>query len=177
MPQDYRTLPFHVTRVGDSGRYIGRAIYWKLYAIENLVRVIVNSVLGDEFGYSEWWDNAARAVVIGGRKTLGQRVAEIRADYARHAISSNPGTHDIYYVLLPDLTKIIASNSDFFRDRKIEIDEWIVRLEDIRLRRNMIGHMNWLDDPDKNEIDRTYTDLKKLLKRIELSGLPIAIPK
>ena len=59
MPQgtDFRQSPFDVQRVQASGRHVGRNVYWKLYTIENLVRVVVHSVLSAQIN-AGWWSTA-----------------------------------------------------------------------------------------------------------------------
>ena len=52
---DFRSAgAFNVLRVGASGRTVGKAVYWKLFAIENVTRVIVHSVLSAQIG-ANWW--------------------------------------------------------------------------------------------------------------------------
>jgi hypothetical protein len=139
---DYRTLPFHATRVSDSGRYIGNSIYWKLYAIENIVRVIVHSVLTVQIK-SNWWSVAVAP-------ELQRTVLRVRKDYSKQPQHTSPGTHDIYYVFLKDLTLIIQTNIHLFRPLIPDIDRWVLLLEELRLPRNVIGHVNWLGAADKS---------------------------
>jgi hypothetical protein len=165
---DFRTLPFHATRVSDSGRYIGNSIYWKLYAIENLVRVIVHSVLTAQIAL-DWWSVAVDPKLQG-------TVLRIRRDYSRAPWHTSPGTHDIYYVFLKDLNLIIQANIHLFRPLIPDIDRWVGLLEQLRLPRNVVGHVNWLNATDKSQIDTTYVEAKALIRRFSRAGNSIIIP-
>jgi hypothetical protein len=165
---DYRTLAFTTTRVGDSGRYIGRAAYWKLYVIENVVRIVIHSVLSAQIG-ANWWTVAVDPDTL-------RTVQRVRRSYTRRPWHTIPGKHDLYFVFLPDLIKIMQGNSHLFLPTIPDIDQWIVRLEQIRIPRNIVGHMNWLNSIDKSLIDTTYVDFKSLMKRLSASRLTITIP-
>lgn len=165
---DYRTLPFHITSIGDSGKYIGRSTYWKLYAIENLTRILVHSVLSVQISPA-WW-----AIAID--PDTNRQVQNTKKNYAKQPWHSSPGGHDIYHLFLPDLRKIISIHSHLFRPIIPDIDTWILRIEDIRLPRNIVGHMNWLHVADKRQIDSTYSDMKALIRRLSRSGMVITIP-
>jgi hypothetical protein len=36
---------FDPDKIGETGRFLGRSAYWKLYFVENVFRVITDSVL------------------------------------------------------------------------------------------------------------------------------------
>jgi len=168
IPPDFRTLPFETARVADSGRYVGRSTYWKLYVVENLIRVVVHSVLSIQVGPA-WWNVAVDSNTNG-------NVQKVMRNYASQPSRSLPGRHKIYYLYLPDLMKIISTNSHLFRPIIPDIDSWIVRFEQIRLPRNIVGHMNWLNSSDKTLIDEIYTDLKILMRKLLNSGVALDIP-
>jgi hypothetical protein len=165
---DYRTLPFSISTIGDSGKYLGRSAYWRLYVIENLVRILVHSVLTAQIGPT-WWTNAVDP------KT-SQKIQAVKEDYSKQPQHSSPGAHNIYYLFLPDLLKIILANSHLFRPLIPDIDQWVVRIESVRLPRNIVGHMNWLNTPDEQLIDALYSDLRTLIRKLSRSGMPISIP-
>src|SRR5947209_5709689 len=102
-PQDFRRSGFSALRVERCGKYMGRYTYWKLYVIENTLRVVVHSILSKQI-HSTWWTAAA------GPK-LQAKVAWVRADYTRRPWHTPAGSHDIYYVFLSDLSKIMRENS------------------------------------------------------------------
>jgi hypothetical protein len=72
--------------------------------------------------------------------------------------------HGVYYLFLSDLNKIITPNSHLFRPHVPDIDQWIARIEQIRVPRNIVGHMNWLTAVDRTRIDVLYADLQQLVK-------------
>lgn len=165
---DFRTRPFHMTTIGDSGRNIGSSVYWKLYAIENLLRVIIHSVLTAQIG-PHWWSLVADPKLQG-------NVQRIEQDYARKPRHSPPGRHYIYYVFLRDLNRIVLASINHFRPIIPDIDQWLSRLENIRLPRNIVGHMNWPNAFDRQMIDQTYLQMKTLFREFSRSGPPIIIP-
>jgi hypothetical protein len=170
MPQaaDFRNYAYDNIRVDASGKDIGRRVYWKLYAIENVLRVIVHSVLTAEVAPT-WWSVA----VDPGIKS---QVVNRKTEYANQPWHSTPGGHEIYYAFLSDLNKVITANSHLFERHIPDIDQWIARIEQIRLPRNIVGHMNWLSATDRNRIDVFYADIQHLTSRIAITGLRLLIP-
>jgi len=164
--RDFRLAAFDASKVDASGRHVGRRVYWQLYAIENLVRVTASTVLSGELGPS-WWTKAVDGKMRG-------RIDERKADYAHS--KSTPGKHDISYTVLTELTKIVATNSDLFRPLIPGIDEWVARLEELRLPRNVVGHMNWPNATDRQRIDTLYAELHALVKQLAGAGVTFVIP-
>src|ERR1700730_11432431 len=103
---DFRSYAFDPRRVDAAGKNIGQKVYWELYAIENLVRVMVHSILTAQVGVN-WW---AVAVDPGIQRDVKRR----RSDYTTRPWHSTPGKHDVYYAFLSDLNKIITANSHLF---------------------------------------------------------------
>jgi len=153
--RDFRSHSFDVNRVDIAGKDIGGRVYWKLYAIENLIRVIVHSVLTVQLG-KNWFQQVAD-------NDLRKDVARLMTDYASRPWYGTPGKHEIYYVYLSDLTKILTTNSAQFKPHIANIDQWTARLEQVRLPRNIVGHMNWLTDTDRKRIDVCYADIQQLV--------------
>jgi len=165
---DFRSYAFDHVRVDAAGRNIGGRVYWKLYAIENLVRVVVHSVLTAQAGVG-WWSVAVDP-------GLRQRVTNRMNDYASRPWHSTPGRHDIYYTFLSDLSKIIAANSHLFKPIIADIDQWIARLEQVRIPRNIVGHMNWPSQIDRQRIDVCYADLQQLVRHLANQGFALSVP-
>src|SRR4029077_19369288 len=157
--KDFRESPFSRARVEVCGRYLGHNSYWKLYAIENYLRVIMHSVLVDQLP-PPWWENAVDA-------NLKKRVAGVKNAYSIKPIYTSPGKHDIYYAYLPDLNKIIAANSNLFLTSIPDIDTWIPKIEDITTPRNLVGHMNYPNLADRRRIDNLHAELGDLMERLE----------
>lgn len=169
---DFRRYVFSARRVDASGKDIGRRVYWKLYAIENLFRVIVHSILRLQIG-PDWWDVAVDPAIKGS-------VRSIKAQYAKRPLHSMPGRHEVYYTFLSGLSKIITANSHLFRPIIPDIDQWIERIERVRLPRNIVGHMNWPHKADRRLIDDLHCDLhqlvQRLAQRLAASGTNLSIP-
>ena len=165
---DYRNYTFDRGRVDTAGKNIGGRVYWKLYAIENLVRVVAHSVLTAQAG-PNWWTVAVDP-------KLRKRVEDRMNDYASRPWHSTPGKHDIYYTFLSDLNKIITANSHLFKPVIPDIDQWVARIEQVRLPRNIVGHMNWPSATDRQRTDVCHADLQQLVHHLASSGVTLSIP-
>ncbi len=165
---DFRSSAFDGTRVNTSGRDIGRRVYWKLYAIENIFRVIIHSVLSVQIGPG-WWNVAVD-------RKIQRQVQTFKAEYARRPWHSSPGTHDIYYTHLSHLNEIMRANSNLFLPIIPDIDEWVGRIEQLRLPRNIVGHMNWPSATDRQRIDVFFSDIHALANHLTSPGFTLSIP-
>jgi len=170
MPQttDFRKAPFDVPRVETAGKYVGRTAYWKLYAIENFFRVFIHSVLSAQIG-PHWWTRAVDTRIQGNAQRFRQQ-------YLRQPWYTSPGAHDIYYSFLSELNEIIRANSNLFLPLVPDIDLWIARIEQIRLPRNIVGHMNYPNQADRKRIDVLHSDTRELLAHLKTNGLSLLIP-
>jgi len=165
---DFRKYAYSAKRIEDTGRYIGRVTYPKLYVIENLVRILIHSVLSSQIG-TNWW-----SIAVSPR--IRSKAQAFRLQYTQNPWHTTPGGHDIYLIFLSDLTEIIRANSAQFLPVVSDVDNWIARLEQIRIPRNLVGHMNFLDRTDRNRIDVFYADFLALLGEVTLRGVTIQIP-
>ena len=170
MPQtaDFRKFAFKVPKVEATGKFVGGKTYWKIFAVENSFRVIIHSVLSAQIG-SQWWNTAVDP-------KIQSRAQVFRQDYVRQPWHTSPGSHDIYYTHLRDLTEIIRANSHLFRPAIREVDQWIARIEQLRLPRNIVGHMNYPTRVDRKRVDVIHADTKALIRQLETTGLALLIP-
>lgn len=153
--RDFRKAQaFDLRQVDAAGKDVGRRVYWKLYAIENVVRVLIHSVLSAQIDAS-WWSSAVD-------QKLQKKAQGSRSKYTSRPWHTSPGTHDIYYIDLFDLNEIIRANSNLFLPVVPEIDQWMAKIEQIRLPRNVVAHMNWPSDTDRKRIDVLYEDVLAL---------------
>jgi hypothetical protein len=166
--RDFRRYGFAADRIARCGHYIAGESYWKLYAIENTLRVVINSVLTVQIG-PNWWP-----IVVDPR--VARNVQRFRGQYVTRPQHASPGRHDIYLVFLSDLTQIIGIHSHQFRPLIPDVDRWVARLEGIRLPRNLVGHMNFPNYYDRGRISNTYGLLPSLLLRLRNRGIQIQIP-
>lgn len=166
---DFRTYAFDVNRVKAAGKDVGGKVYPKLYAIENLVRIIVHSVLTVQIG-QQWWTVAADPA-------LQKEVTKLQQSYSNKPWHSAPGHHEVYYVYLSDLTKILTTHSGHFVVHIPDIALWTARLEQIRVPRNIVGHMNWLTATDRQRIDVCHSDIEQLVQQLAAAKkVPLLVP-
>lgn len=155
-------------RVDRCGRNIGSKAYWKLYSIENTIRVVVNSVLTKQIG-QQWWASAVTPNVV-------VKAQKRRTRYAAKPKHASPGLHDIYLIDLFDLTEILRINSHLFVPIIPETNQLLVSLESMRVSRNLVGHMNFPNAYDRSMVDTAYKELPTILARLTAGNVPIAIP-
>lgn len=166
---DFRTFAFDSTRVASSARLVGRGPYWKLYAAENVLRVIVHTVLTAQVPGGNWWTQAVGPDI--------QKEADSSAKrYASMPWHTSPGLHRIYYTTLFQLTEIIRANGHLFVPVIPDIDQWILRIELIRFPRNVVGHMNFPTKTDRKRIDVFYDDVEALAAKLINDGHKLLVP-
>jgi hypothetical protein len=166
--QDFRNFPFARPRVESCGRFLGHRTYWKLYAIENCMRVILHSILVAQIG-PNWWDTSVEPAT---RKAI----ESLKQNYKK-GVHTLPGSHDIYYVYLSDLTKIMTTTRNLVIKVIADVDTWIVKMEGIRIPRNLVGHMNFPNTADRSRIDTLHIEVSTLMQKLEKEpGLKIRIP-
>jgi hypothetical protein len=167
--RDFRGYSFLPARIDRCGRHVGSKLYWKLYAIENTLRVVIHSVLTVQVG-PNWWH-----VAVG--PNLVVKASKVRASYAAKPKNANPGINDIHLLFLSDLTEILRVNSHLFLPVIPDTNIWIGTLEAIRVPRNLVGHMNFPNAFDKTAIDSAYLQLPLLLRHLATNSVPVLIPK
>jgi|SRR5579859_6245542 len=86
--RDFRSYPYKPVRIDRCGRNIGSKVYWKLYAIENTMRVVIHSILTVQVG-PNWWGVAVDPKTV-------TKATRFRSSYANKPKNANPGTSDIY---------------------------------------------------------------------------------
>jgi hypothetical protein len=158
--RDFRVVPsFDIDRINRNGRYVGRTLYWKLYFVENALRIIINSVLSTQVN-PDWWE-----VIIG--QTMKNDVERVRRGYLARPWHTYPGRHGIYYLYLHSLGDIMRDHAQYFLPIIPEVDQWVVKIEQIRLPRNVVGHMNFLSRNDRRRIDSMYYECKGLVRALQ----------
>jgi hypothetical protein len=93
---------------------------------------------------------------------LQKKAQRFRSTYTSSPWRSSPGKHDIYFIDLADLNEIIRANSNLFLPLIPDVDQWMARIEQIRLPRNVVAHMNWPNQTDRQRIDVFYNDVRSL---------------
>jgi|GEM_PF-470924 len=168
--RDFRTISkFNIDTVSVSGRYIGKKVYWKFYAIENFYRIILHSILSLQLLPPDWW---VQAVDVKIQKKSNYR----RHDYLVNPWHTMPGQHSVYFIDIGDLNEIARVNSDKLRVVIPDIDNFIARIETIRLPRNVVAHMSFLSTIDRSRVDIIYEDFKALIKLVQKT-IVLQVPK
>jgi len=155
---DFRITKFSVDNVKRSGSSVGRNFYWKLYSVENYYRVIIHSVLSAQLGRN-WW-------LIAADPEIQKKAKAFKKRYLAHPWYTQQGGHDIYYIDLNDLNEIARANSNLLEPIINDVDQWILRVETIRLPRNVIAHMNFPNNTDQSRINILYQDFRHLINLI-----------
>lgn len=164
---DFRLRRFTLSELNKCGKHVGRHTYWKLYTIENLFRVIINSVLSAQLNPG-WWATAVD-------NTIREKAERFKKQYLGRSWHGKPGTHDIYYVYLSDLNEIMRANAHIFDPVLPELDKWILGIEELRLPRNVVAHMNFPSRIDIKRIDVFFSDCQSLITEVE-AKVPLIIP-
>jgi hypothetical protein len=110
----------------------------------------------------------------------------LRAPFGIRRFTSDPGLTllprlqnelEVYYIYLSDLTKILTTHSAHFAPHIPDIAQWTARLEQIRVPRNIVGHMNWLTLTDRRRIDVCHDDVEQLVAQLAANKrVPLLIP-
>lgn len=166
--RDFRNYTFTHQRVDRCGRLIGRQGYSRLYAIENVLRIVLHSNLSVQLG-PDWW---IRATSQGFRDAIAHDVNRA----ARRGQHTFPGTHDIYYVYLSDLNNILRAHAHLFVQAVPDVQQWLLRFEEVRIARNLVSHMNFPNAFDRTLIESVFKDLPKLTGQLTAKGVPLLIP-
>lgn len=167
--RDFRNLSFKLERIDRCGRHVGSKLYWKLYSVENTVRIAVHSILSAQLG-ANWWALAVSPTIM-------SKATRFRAAYAAKPKNASPGISDIHLIFLGDLTEIIRANSNLFLPIVPDTHNWISTLEAIRVPRNLVGHMNFPNAFDRHAIDSAFAQLPSLLANLALHGVSVLVPR
>ena len=166
---DFRRHNYKQARIRSAGKYVGNDVFWQLYEIENSFRIIAHSILLSQIG-TNWWDIAVDARVRGD-------VERAQKKYANKPWLSTQNVHNIYFVLLSDLTEIFRANSHLFLSTIPDIDDWIARLESVRPPRNLVAHMNFPLAYARKRIATTHRETYELLDSLSSNrAITLEIP-
>lgn len=174
--RDFRELNFSQKNMEKCGKSLSRETYWKLYIIENTLRVMINSILIVQYHEKggEWWEDLAGGDV---KKNAERNQKRYLTDEAK--FYSVPGSHPIYFVDIKDLGSIIRENYIFFIDvfGEKNYNKIIVEIESIIIPRNIVAHMNYPNRIDRNRIENFFQDVNVYLEFLNKKKIEIKIPK
>lgn len=165
--RDFRLISFNRLAVDNSGKVIGRQTYWKLYFIENTFRVVIHTVLSVQIS-NDWWTKAVD-------NEIQKKAIRFQNNYLKKTWHGKPGSHGIYYIDLGDINEILRANSHLFTPIIPNLDKWMIGIEELRLPRNVVAHMNFPSKTDVKRIDVFYDDCVELIELVQ-SKISLAIP-
>lgn len=165
---DFRPHAFDAGRVDRTAKSVGRGPFAQLYAAENVLRVVINSVLLVQSG-PNWW-------LTGVDQRLQAQAATFAGRHAAKPWYSTPGPHGLYYLFMSDLAEIIRANGHLFRPLVPDVDLWLLKIEDVRLPRNVVCHMNFPTKIDQQRIGVFYNDVRGLASQLASGGLALRVP-
>lgn len=155
--EDFRIKPYSVSSIINSGKYAGNRFYSKLFVIENIIRVIINSILRKEYpSHLDWWNVG---IPRGIKKPW-------------HSLSSR---HGIYHTYLLDLNRIMVHNRNLIDRHITNLDSLILDIELFNIPRRKIAHTKYLNTNDIQRLDNLYNKSKLLINEIS-KRIDIEIP-
>jgi hypothetical protein len=127
--------------------------YLAFFCLENAVRELVVERMLDIHG-NKWWDNKVSTPVRTKVQSRKDKEGVNRWHIQR-------GASELYYTDFGDLSNIITNNWTDFEDLFPD-QQWITsRLNDLESSRNVIAHMNTLDDREISRIRMYLEDWSK----------------
>ena len=130
--------------------------YPSMYVFENLIRYVVMTVLEKKYK-KNWWNQPN---VISNK--IRRRVEGRKRKEGKNKWHSRRGSHEIFYTDFADLSAIISTNCNEFKevfgDLQIEAE-----MRQLELSRNIIAHNNPLPPREVTRIKMYLEDLQKQL--------------
>ncbi|HEY8886484.1 MAG TPA: Swt1 family HEPN domain-containing protein [Candidatus Microsaccharimonas sp.] len=129
--------------------------YMAFFCLENAIRELVTDRMLELHG-NKWWEEKVST-------STKRKVETRRAKEGDNRWHVQRGASEIFYTDFGDLSTIIQSNWADFEDLFPDM-QWVAsRLSDLESSRNVIAHMNTLDD---REIDRITLYLEDWTKQL-----------
>jgi len=130
--------------------------YPSMYIFENLIRHVVTTVLEDKYK-KNWWNQPN---VVSNK--IKRRVKERKRKEGKNRWHSKRGSHEISYTDFADLSAIISTNWNDFKEvlGGLQIQAEMKQLE---LSRNIIAHNNPLPSREVTRIGMYLEDLQRQL--------------
>lgn len=155
--KDFRNKSYSINNLITSGKYSGNRFYYKLFVIENMIRIFIHTILeNDNPTVLEWWDE----------------LVPNRLKKTWHSMSSH---HGIYHIFLNDLNSLIIENRPLIEPYVDNLDDLILEIELFNDVRRKIAHTKFLNTNDIKKLDELYIKSKKIIDEIS-KKLVIEIP-
>jgi len=172
--KDFRNYAFSSHRIEKCGKFLGNFYYWKLFIIENTLRIFIHSVLTVQYTEKgeNWWDDLA-----GEAKNSYERN---KKNYLKPEARffSLPGKHPIYFIDIKDLNEILRANFTLFVPVIGEsiLNKLILDIETLRIPRNIIAHVNFPKKKDLDRINTFFEDVSVYIDFIKEKNIKVIIP-
>jgi hypothetical protein len=133
-------------------------VYPLFYILENSIRVFILDILKKSFG-KDWWEKSQ--ISSGIRKNVTKRMA----DDERAKWHGRRKAHPIFYVNTGDLSRIIETNWEYFKDTGISNPQWVNTYitEIIERSRNIVMHCNPLPKRDITRLRVIFEDWMSII--------------
>lgn len=147
---DFRNKPYNLNSIVFSGKYSGNRFYYKLFIIENLIRIILHTILTNESpSTSNWWNDCV-------------------PNYLKKPWHRRSPHHGVYHLFLKDLIDILRRNRPLIEPHVSNFNELILEIELFNNARRKIAHTKYLNADDLDKLDNLYSRTKSLIKKINL---------
>jgi hypothetical protein len=159
--KEFRVIdPFLPQKIIDEAKEMSK-VYPIVYLFENSVRNLIRIVLEKKYG-SNWWSYKVPPSI--------QREVQKRLEQEKkNRWHGKRGAHPIFYTDIEDLSSIIVTNWNDFKEL-FPNQEWIkVRISEIELTRNTIAHNNPLSKRDIQRLKIYFQDWINQIKGYKVS--------
>ncbi len=137
------------------------AIYPILYVLENSIRELIQRVMKANYG-ADWWNVRTKN---GKSKSIGEKVKKRMGTEQKNQWHQRRGAHPINYTDLGELKTLLSSNESKFFPHILSKKEWFLNLMDeLEPSRNVLCHMNPLDQTNVKDIKVKFERWEKLIK-------------
>ena len=143
-------------------------IYPILYVLENSIRELIKRVMEANYG-TDWWNEKTKS---GRTKSIGEKVKQRMAKEQKNKWHQRRGAHPINYTDLTDLKTLLSSNENEFFPHILSKKEWFLNfMDELEPSRNVLCHMNPLEQTNVKDIKVKFERWQKLLKE-NVSNIP-----
>lgn len=138
-------------------------VYKILYLFENSVRHVILSIMESKYG-SNWWETKVS-------KEIRDKVEKRMIAERKNRWHSRRGAHRIFYTDIEDLSAIITTNWQDFKDMFPDLIWVKSRIDSIGLSRNIVAHNNPLPNREIQRLKIYFDDWMRQLKIESLVSL------
>ena len=136
------------------------AIYPVLYVVENSMREVIKRIMAKQCG-EEWWNTEMTTSKL---KNVHDTVAGRMTTEKKNSWHQKRGAHPIDYTDIGDLETIILAKHQHFIPDIIGDKDWFIQfMKELKPSRNVVCHMNPLDNHNRADIKLKAQRWEKLV--------------